>query len=382
MKRKCIIIGFVVLLFLTIILGIVLLSNNDKGKKDTKKDEFDKKIVSVLTIDVNPSIEINLNKDNVVVSVKALNDDSKKIVGDYNYEKETIEDVLSKLVTNLKENNYLNDDNNVILINVSTEDKKLSSMVEEVTNKVLTEKEIKSEIVIQSVEETDELKKIADENNITVSKAYYINEQIKDEEGLTFEDVKDVSISEIKEKVNEIKEEQAKKNETKIEENNVDQNNYSDNKGSIEKCHYVKENISIDQAVNIAVSHAGGVYNPAGYCDVRSVDAYGSLSPEGVCSIMVSFDIGMKHCTYYINVETGDIVASPVCNSIPLSINESQCIIMRDIGVSAREQISIKTETDTGSEMVSTVEDNYGKLYEYHISKQSGVIISKTPIEG
>lgn len=378
MKKKIIIISIIVLIALAIVICLLIETNKHKSEKN---EGFDSIIVSTLTIDVNPSIEINLNKDNIVVSVLALNEDSKKIIEE-DYTKEKIEAVLTKIINNLKENDYLSEDNNAILINVETKNEILSSLIEETTNKALSEQGIKSEVIIQSVEITEELKEIASKNNITISKTYYIQEQIKDEEGLAIEDLKDKSISDIKAAITEFKEEQEKKKkENTTSETNATSNNSSDNKGSIEKCQNVRESVSLDQATNIAVSNAGGVYNPSGYCDIRSVDAYGALSPEGICSIMVSFDYKLKNYTYYINVETGEIISSPIVKSVPLTINESQCIIMRDIGVSAREQISIKTETDAGSEIVSTVEDNYGNLYEYHISKQNGSISAKTLVE-
>ena len=371
MKKKTIIICSMILVVVLLLVSCLVLGRH--SQKSKSKD--DKKVVSVITIDVNPSIEIGLNKDNVVVDVKALNDDSDKLLENENFENMKLEESLAVIIGLLKDNNYLSDDSNLILINVDSEDDELSDLVKDLVTKVSEEKSVSIEVVMQEVEVTEELKELAEQNNITVSKAYFIQEQIKAEEGLKIEDLKDVSINEIKTKISTYKEPQ------QTPEIETPKNGGTTRTGSIEKCQHITEVITREEAIDIAVKARGGVYNPGGYCDIRSVDAYGSLSPDGVCAIMVNYNYKQQNCTYYVSSETGQIVGSPSCKHVDTSINDSQCIIMRDIGVSAREQISIKTEEQTATEIVSTVEDNKGDLYEYHISKQNGSIVSKTLIK-
>ena len=77
MKKK-IIIGVSVLV--VIIIGIVtflLLNKKEKVKKPIEK--FDYLTVYTITLDINPSIKIELNKDKKVINVTALNDDAKKL---------------------------------------------------------------------------------------------------------------------------------------------------------------------------------------------------------------------------------------------------------------------------------------------------------------
>ncbi len=218
MKKKVIIISSITLVFVLAVALIVLLVFNKDKDLNTEKEKFDNEIVSILTIDVNPSIEINLNKNNIVVSVVALNDDAKVVTNNLNYEKEKLENVLSMLVDSLKQNNYLSDENNLILINVDSKDEKLLELVKNKTNESLEKNKVNGEIVIQQVEETSELKELAEKNNITISKAYYIQEQIKNEEGLKVEDFKDTSITEIKEKINNYKQEQEQKKQEELKE--------------------------------------------------------------------------------------------------------------------------------------------------------------------
>ena len=79
MKKKVIIISSITLVFVLAVALIILLVFNKDKDLNIEKEKFDNEIVSILTIEVNPSIEINLNKTNIVVSVVALiiNDDSR-----------------------------------------------------------------------------------------------------------------------------------------------------------------------------------------------------------------------------------------------------------------------------------------------------------------
>lgn len=80
MKKK-IIIGVSVLV--VIILGIItflLLNKKEKVKKPIEK--FDDVTMYTITLDINPSIKIELNKDKKVINVTALNDDAKEVINE------------------------------------------------------------------------------------------------------------------------------------------------------------------------------------------------------------------------------------------------------------------------------------------------------------
>ncbi len=80
MKKKFTI--FIIILFVLIIsiIGFVLWNN---------------RTVPTIFLDINPSIEINLNKKGIVKSVKALNKDAEYVIN--NLKGKTLEDSLDKL---------------------------------------------------------------------------------------------------------------------------------------------------------------------------------------------------------------------------------------------------------------------------------------------
>ena len=242
MKKKILIITLILVLVGLITAGCIYGINKHNKNLDNQKEQennIDTTIVSTITIDVNPSIEINLNNENIVVSVNPLNEDSKNILENNDFKGKTIENTMASIIDSLKENNYLIEETNTILINVKSKDDKLSDLVQDSVEKITKEKEITTELVMLCVEETDELKELAEQNNITISKAYYIQEQIKDKEGLTFEEFKDVSVNEIKTKVENKKQEQTKKEqeekdkaEAETKKNQSSNSNTSNNNNS------------------------------------------------------------------------------------------------------------------------------------------------------
>ena len=221
MNKKIIIITIITVV-ITIFLGL-LVTKNIIGKESKSKTVFDTKVVSRITMDINPSIEIGLNKDNLVVEVKSLNEDSQKIIKD-NYSGKKLDETINKIVDNLKINNYLNDDDNTILVNVISEDSTLKDYIKNSFESVINEKKISSELIVLEVKETEELKELADKYNVTVAKIYYIEEKLSDNSTLTIEDLKDASLNEINLKTENIKEE-IDKNETSINNNNNNQVN-------------------------------------------------------------------------------------------------------------------------------------------------------------
>ena len=99
MKKKII----VVIIFLLLFIGIIsfLIFNN--------------RVVSIISLDINPSIEIGLNNKDKVKSVIALNDDGKDIISN-NLGGKSLDKVLEVITDNIVKKGYVKDDQVVIII--------------------------------------------------------------------------------------------------------------------------------------------------------------------------------------------------------------------------------------------------------------------------
>jgi|LGOV01.1.fsa_nt_gb hypothetical protein len=92
-------------------------------------------VASTVTLDVNPSIEITLNDEDIVISILALNDDGEEVVqSNIEYKGLTLDEVLEVLVNRLSELGYIvtsTDQNNIILIQVESKDEAIQLRLEE-----------------------------------------------------------------------------------------------------------------------------------------------------------------------------------------------------------------------------------------------------------
>ncbi len=87
---------------------------------------------SIITLDVNPSVEIRTNHQNQVLFVSALNEDAKLILGENEFQGRKLEEVLALLMERLIDNNYLNSSKNTILLTVMNRNhKKADSIIED-----------------------------------------------------------------------------------------------------------------------------------------------------------------------------------------------------------------------------------------------------------
>ena len=70
---------------------------------------WNNRAISRITLDINPSIEINLDKKDKIKSVIALNDDAKEIING-SLKGKSIDDVLNSITDNLIEKEYVTND--------------------------------------------------------------------------------------------------------------------------------------------------------------------------------------------------------------------------------------------------------------------------------
>jgi hypothetical protein len=157
-----------------------------------KKEE---KIKSTITLDINPSIEINLDKNDKVVNIKPLNDDAKDIISD-DLEGKNLDDAIEVITNNVIDKGYVEDGNITILVySKGTID---NNNIHDKINDSFNKREVHSEIIIVD-KITDEDKELASKYNISPSKAAYINSIVKDKENIDVDNLVNKSVDDIEE---------------------------------------------------------------------------------------------------------------------------------------------------------------------------------------
>ena len=151
--------------------------------------------LSIITLDINPSIRLSVNKNNKVVKIIALNEDAKDIV-DNKLKNKSLDDALQIITDKIIDNVDRTNNKYVILINSEGDIKNID--VERKINKFFSERNTEVEVIsIDNITTEDE--KVAKEYNITPSKAAYINSIKKENNDIDIEVIVDKSVSELKE---------------------------------------------------------------------------------------------------------------------------------------------------------------------------------------
>lgn len=133
-----------------------------------------------IMIDVNPSINIKVNKDGTVDKVEAGNKDAKEIVKKINKELDkgtTYNKAVELTIKQLKNQGYLKKEKNAMLLSVVSDDKEAiketAKEIKETAKKYKEKKDIKCTTVYQNCEVNDKVLKVAEKNKVSVGKAAF-----------------------------------------------------------------------------------------------------------------------------------------------------------------------------------------------------------------
>ena len=177
MRKKIIISSIVVVVLILGIIGFYI---------------WDNRVISTITLDINPSVEINLKRGNKVKSIKALNSDAKDIIS--NVKGKKLDKALETLTDNVIEKGYANEGEVVILI--SSDGNVKNKTIEETLKSSFDKKHIPVEVItIKNITKEDE--ELAKKYNITPAKASYIKSVVKENENLEIKDLVDKSVKEL-----------------------------------------------------------------------------------------------------------------------------------------------------------------------------------------
>ena len=157
---------------------------------------------STVALDVNPSIEIVTNRHNQVLSVRALNDDAKKIVADLDFDQADLDESVDALVSSMIDQGYLNADRNVVLVSVANKDADkaddLAVAVDHSIKDSASSQDIEPTVLRQTLLETDdETAALADQYSVSTGKIKLVQEIAAADETLTVDALAGKSVTEL-----------------------------------------------------------------------------------------------------------------------------------------------------------------------------------------
>lgn len=159
------------------------------------------RVDSVVEIDVNPSIELKINRQEKILSASPLNEDADVILDGMDLKGVDLDIALNALIGSMLKNGYVNELRNSVLISVENEDEAkstaLSQRLTEEVNKLLADSSIQGAVLSQALTGTENLERLAKTYGISLGKVAIIQLLIEQDPSLTFEDMANLSINDL-----------------------------------------------------------------------------------------------------------------------------------------------------------------------------------------
>lgn len=339
------------------------------------------KVTSIVEFDVNPSVELKINKEEKILEANSLNDDGEVILKGMDLKNTDIDVAVNAIIGSMLKNGYISELQNSILVSVKNDDsvkgKELEDRISKEISDLLVSSKIEGAIMTQTLK-TDETK--TSNSNISVGKEKLINEIVAANNTLKFEDLAKLNINEL----NVLKE------SLNVKADKITSTGTASQKAYIGK----------DKAKTNALNNAG--LKVANVYDVE-VDFD---SENGILVYEVSFKTKTKEYEYEINAKTGEVVRKEVetnddyngeldktsTNSKPstggsssnsssssslISKSEAKSIALKRAGVSSSDIKNYKIELDLDDGVkVYEVSFRVGRVeYDVEINAKTGKVL-------
>ena len=163
-------------------------------------------VASVVSLDVNPSIELKVNRSEKVLVCTPLNEDAKAILADMgngaDLKGAKLDVAVNAIVGSLVRNGYLDSISSAIMISVEDKDtaraEKLQRELTSTVDGVLQTSEAKAAVLTQTLTQDAGREQQARENNISTGKEALVNHVLALNSALKFDALAKLSVEELK----------------------------------------------------------------------------------------------------------------------------------------------------------------------------------------
>jgi len=159
-------------------------------------------VAATVSLDVNPSVELAVNRKDRILAVNANNEDGKKILGDMDLTGSDLEVAVNAIVGSMLRNGYLSELANSVLVSVDSPDAAVGTALQEKLAReisvILEGDSFSGAVISQTVEKSENLSHQAKEHHISLGKANLIQQIIGQDSRYTFAELAERSINELK----------------------------------------------------------------------------------------------------------------------------------------------------------------------------------------
>lgn len=158
-------------------------------------------VASVVSLDVNPSIQLQVNSKERVLSADALNDDAQVILEGMDLKSTQLNVAVNAIVGSLLQHGYLDKISSAILISVEDQDLQRASQLEssltDTVNSALQNVSSGAAVLSQAIASDAELESLARSSNLSVGKAALIRDVQALNNSLSLDDLSALSVEEL-----------------------------------------------------------------------------------------------------------------------------------------------------------------------------------------
>ncbi len=157
------------------------------------------RVDSLVMLDVNPSLEIRLNKNDRVLGVEAKNDDAVRVLDNMDLKNTHIDVAVNALIGSMLKFGYIHENANSVLLSVEGADHEKSVLLQRnLTQSISAHLNAANGAVIsQALSDDEALRALADENQISFGKAALVQKILNENGHLAFADLARLSVNEL-----------------------------------------------------------------------------------------------------------------------------------------------------------------------------------------
>lgn len=259
-------------------------------------------VASLVSLDVNPSIQLEVNKNEKVLSATPMNDDGAEILDGMNLKGTPADVAMYAIIGSLLQHGYVDELANSILITVEDDDQargeKLQQELTAQADAALANAQVNGAVLAQTLQNSEELSQKAQEYGISTGKAALIQAIVEGSNNTkTFKDLVGLSINEL----NLLYTAQAPlEGQTSGNEQNSGAANAAPitTSGSASQSAY----IGLEAAKEAALKHAGVSASDATFVEAEYDYDDGRMVYE------VEFHVKGTEYDYEIDAQTGEVV--------------------------------------------------------------------------
>lgn len=312
--------------------------------------------VSVIGIDVNPSLELSINSKNKVVSVNTNNEDAKKVLGNMDLKGSNVDVAINAIFGSMVKNGYITDTDNSVLISLVDGNYDVDTLATNIYS-YLKGENVDSSILIQNVNTTSYDTELSKKYNISVSKVKLIRSIINKNSLYSFEELSKLSTNELNILANTAN----NKNEEVSTVGNASKSKY----------------ISIDEVKNIVFKDS-----KVNSCKVTNLEIDYDYD-DGIMVYDIEFIYDNIEYDYEVDATSGKILDREVENKkvninttkIYLSKDKIKEIVLNKTKVSSYYDFEIEFEFKSGKAIYEVEFETKDREYDIEVDAINGSII-------